>query len=356
MLVCNYWLNAVHAQPPGQFYSGPGSAVDGSCPLTSCPTNCERWQYRHACSFNSSGYCADCTGLAANKYFSLTGGLTDSCVQTTQKQCAAGYSNLNRNSTYEGTCTRCADPLPGFYFTTPSSPSSTCLDTVTARNACPLGTKDNNYNDPLLQPNCVACTDIPTGRYWVARTPGQCSSDPKPTCQTGYALTSYNDPMVNGTCVQCSAVTNKYFIPNTEASATCKVEDCTDSGCAVGEYKASCGGSFAGICTKCTNGNASQIYVSTGGVNNICQVDGCKKTCGNGEFIWGCGVPGAVESSLTCQKCNNSITNYTYYTGMGAYVNNSCPTAACPRCPWGYYTLGCGGLNSGTCERCTNVV
>jgi hypothetical protein len=221
-------------------------------------------------------------------------------------------SNLNRNSTYEGTCTRCADPLPGFYFTTPSSPASTCLDTVTARNARPLGTKDNNYNDPLLQPNCVACTGIPTGHYWVARTPGQCSSDPKPTCQTGYALTSYNDPMVNGTCVQCSAVTNKYFIPNTEASATCKVADCTDSGCAVGEYKASCGGSFAGICTKCTNGNASQIYVSTGGINNICQVDGCKKTCGNGEFIWGCGVPGAVESSLACQKCNNSITNYTY--------------------------------------------
>ena len=347
-------LQLTHAQPPGSYYSGSGSVIDGSCPLTSCPLNCNRWQWRKGCAFNSSGYCADCTNLTSNKYFSATGGITDSCQQTSQTTCSADYVNLNKNSSYAGDCTMCGMPEAGYYFLPPSSPSSNRDKAL--RNACAVGYKDENYNNPFLAPNCVACGAIAVGRYWVSRTPGECISDPKPTCPTGYYLTLYNDPSVNGTCSACTPVLNKYFTPNAAASPTCSVADCTDSDCVSGEYKASCGGSFSGICTKCSNGNASQIYTSRGGLNNICQVQGCQKTCNAGEYIFGCGAAGAVQSSLTCAKCNNSLTNSTYYTGMGGYLIDSCQTSPCPVCPWGFYNLGCGNLSAGTCSMCTNVV
>jgi len=201
------WLPVVSAQPPGSFYSGPGSTMDGSCPLTSCALNCQRWQYRKGCSFNSSGFCADCTGLTFHKYFSLSGGLTDSCVQSPQKTCTAGYVNLNRNSTFEGDCTLCAPPTADYYFTTPSSPSSGCESAL--RNPCAVGYRDANYNNPFLPPNCTQCLNIPEGHYWVSRTPGQCTSERKPTCPTGHYLTGYNDPMQNGTCLPCDRL-HKY--------------------------------------------------------------------------------------------------------------------------------------------------
>ena len=350
------FLAAVQAQAPGKYYSGSGSAADGTCPMTSCPMDCQPWQWRKGCTFNSSGYCTDCTGLGTDKYFVATGGLTDSCTQTSQRTCSAGFVNLNKNSTFEGSCTPCTSISAGYYFTTPASPRSTCADQTAPRNPCAVGYKDDNYNNQYLAPSCTLCTGISAGYYWVSRTPGQCTSDPKPTCSTGFALTSYTDPFVNGTCVACTAVQNQYFVPNPVASATCSMQACTDSGCQIGEYRASCGGSFAGVCTKCTNGNASQIYTSTGGLNNICLVDGCQKTCDKGQFIAGCGVPGNRLTDLTCQNCNNSRTNYTYYTGMGGYLIDSCPTTPCPTCPWGFYTLGCGDLSAGVCSRCTNTV
>ena len=352
VMLCVPWALC---QPPGQFYSGPGSASQGSCPLQVCPTNCMPWQYRKACSFNSSGYCADCTGLGTDKYFNVSGGLTDSCSQQPQKTCTAGYINLNKNSTYEGDCTACNAIEAGKYFTTPTSPRSGC--DVAIRNPCAVGYKDDNYNNPYLPPSCTACTGIAEGYYWVSRTPGQCTAEIKPTCQTGYSLTGYTDPSTNGTCVECTPVLNKYFVPNPGPSATCSMADCSDSNCLIGEYKSTCGNSFAGICTKCTNANASQVYSSRGGLNNICQVQGCTKACGIGEYIVGCGVAGAVSSSLTCGKCNNAVANYTYYTtGMGGYLPNSCPTSSCPICPNGYFTLGCANLTAGTCSPCTNMV
>jgi hypothetical protein len=355
VLICVF--RYVNGQPSGKFYSGPGLAADGTCPIQSCATDCKAWQYRAACSFNSSGYCTDCTNvLGLNKYFSATGGLSNNCEQSFQRTCTAGFVNLNRNSSFAGTCTACSPPSAGIYFTAPSSPSDTCASQMAPKIACAAGYKDVNYNDPVLPSSCQSCGAVAAGSYWTTQSPSACISAVKDTCQTGYSLTDYASTTSKGTCERCAdPAPGNYFVANPGPSATCTTSLCIDT-CGIGEYKKACGSTNPGICSPCTNGNASQIYTSSGGLNNVCKVAGCSMLCDKGEFIFGCGVAGAVQSSLSCQKCNNSIPNYTYYTGMGAYLNNSCPTTTCPTCLNGFYAFGCGGVNPGTCTMCTNTV
>ena len=349
-------ISSVAAQSIGKFYSGPGSAVDGRCPIDTCAMNCSAWEYRKACAFNYSGYCTSCTGPAANKYFSGTGGLSDACVQDSHKLCTAGFVNLNRNSTYAGDCTACT-AVTGYYFVAPTSPSDTCAMQKTAKTACAAGYKDADYANPLLPANCQACTGLPAGSYWTTQSPSSCTSAPKTTCDIYYALSDYSNPVTAGTCVRCAdPPAGSYYVANTGPSATCSQQSCTDSDCVIGQYKWGCSNSNAGVCKPCTNGGPTQVYTSRGGWNNICLVQGCSLACAKGEYISGCGVAGAVQSSLKCEACNNSVTNYTYYTDTGGYTFDSCPTTSCPICPIGYYTFGCDGVSAGVCSMCTNSV
>ena len=342
------------AQSAGKFYTGPGSAVDQRCPIGTCATNCPVWQYRKGCAFNYSGDCADYTGLAVNKYFSATGGLSDTCVQSAHKVCDAGYVNLNMNSTYEGDCTPCT-VVVGYYFAAPTSPSDTCAAQLREKAACGPGNKDVAYDNKLLPANCQACTGLSAGSYWTTQSRSACISAVKTTCNIYYALSDYSNPITPGTCVRCDdPPAGVYYVANTAPSATCSQQSCTADDCIIGQYKWGCCNSNPGMCKPCTNGGATQIYTSTGSYPNICQVQGCSLPCAKGEYISGCGEAGAVQSSLKCKACNNSVTDHTYYTDTGGYTYNSCPTTGCPVCPIGFYTFGCGGVSAGQCTECTN--
>ena len=350
-------IRSVSAQlPVGSYYAGPGSILDGRCPIASCALNCSSWQYRDGCLFNSSGYCRDCTGLGADKYFSATGGLSNSCTQTSQQTCTAGFKNLNRNSSYRGDCTACAAPQAGFYFTTPTGPSDiTC--TSVAKTGCAAGSKDTTYSSITSNSVCVACSSVSTlvaGNYWKSTTPDQCVQESKSICPAGFRLSASDlaSPTVKGTCIACDPSPEGFYYTNNSApSSTCNSTQCIDTDCKIGEYKKFCNGTSAGQCSACTNGNSSSVYATTGGYNNNCQVQGCTKQCGIGKYIYGCGL---ALDQLSCKDCTNSVPNATYYTQPGAYDPNACPVTNCPVCSNGYYTSGCGGTNPGSCATCTN--
>jgi len=106
-----------------------------------------------------------------------------------------------------------------------------------------------------------------------------------------------------------------------------------------------------GACADCTQANASQQYIDTGGLSDSCTVAGCSKTCPTGQYITGCGGP---VTGLGCAWCTNSQANVNYYTGQGSYTIDSCPTAPCPVFDNGYYNLGCYNLSQGVPAACTN--
>ena len=350
----------VSAQGNNKYYTGPGN-FSGYCPISACTaSDCHAYQYKSGCSFNSSGTCTNCTGLAAGKYFSSSGtGLTDNCIQTRCADCGAGFYNLGCSASSAGTCVACsAGLLPAHnYWTVPADATVVCP--YTNQSVCPPGQKNTGYSS-TSSGTCSACPALAAGFYFTLPTSPteNCNTAAQEVCPAGKVNVGYSSSSA-GTCQNCPALQNgKYYVANTASNTDCAAatRDCSDEGCSIGQYKKDCAGTNSGVCAPCTTANASQIYVSTGGWSNTCLVSGCVKTCPIGEYAFGCGAAGMVSSSLTCAKCTNSVANVNYYVEHGGYTPTSCAVSACRVCANGNYLVGCGGTASGECTVCTNTI
>jgi hypothetical protein len=356
LLFC--YLNPVESQGVNKYYTGPGN-YSGYCPIQSCTaSNCQAYQYKSGCTFNTSGVCTNCTGLVAGKYFSSSGtGLTDNCIQSKCTDCQAGFYNSGCSASSAGTCVACSGGLlpANNYWTVPADATAVCP--YTAQAVCLAGEKNIGY-DSTSSGTCSPCPAPATGFYFTLPTSPteNCATKKQTLCPAGQVNNGYSHVSA-GTCQNCVGLINgKYYINNTAPSSNCPTSDCVDTGCATGQYKKGCTGTSSGVCAPCTNANASQVYVSTGSWSNTCLVDGCVKICPSGQYVVGCGLDGIVSSALTCGSCTNAVPNVNYYVRQGGYTPTSCPVSACMVCDNGNYLLGCGGTASGTCTKCTNTV
>jgi hypothetical protein len=351
-------LDQADAQGAGKYYTGPGN-FSGYCPISPCTaSNCQVYQYKSGCAFDSPGTCTNCTGIAAGKYFSGSGpGLTDSCVQSACTACPAGKYNVGCSASFAGSCVACSPGnLPvNSYWKEPANATDACP--VAPQTVCATGQRNAGYSSTSAG-ECVACTVV-AGYYFTQPTSptDNCNKVQFTVPPAGQKLVGANSTFP-GVVVTCPALANGSYYINASGDP-CAAEataSCTDSDCVVGQYKKGCSGGSSGACAPCTGANASQVYITKGSWSNTCQVAGCEKVCPSGQYVVGCGLDGMSSSSLTCGSCTNAVANINYYVGQGGYTPTSCPVSACRVCANGNYLLGCGGTVSGTCTTCTNLV
>jgi len=302
------------------YYSYSGS---GSC--SQCPAG----------SWNPNQGAGSCTPCAAGQYLSLTGQITNLCVN-----CPVGTWS---GSGY-GTCTNCN---PGYY--QPEEGKSSCL-------ACAAGTAQPNTK----QTGCIDC--LPG--TWSGSAYANCAAcpagykcpDAKMTTYTPCELGYYQGLTGQTVCIECpigyyassTARTVCTACPagqyqDTTAQSTCKL-------CAAGTYTPSTGYS---ICTQCP----VAMYQSSTGAT------GCNY-CPSGTYTNSLGT-------VTCTPCAEGYWQdysgqtackpvpagyYQNLQGKTSYIscpagtyNNITAQAACFPCPVGTYTP------STTYQNCLNA-
>ena len=349
------WLGGqAEAQGANKFYTGPGN-TSGYCPISACTAaNCQPYQYKSGCAFDSPGTCTDCTGITAGMYFSSSGtGLTDACVKSPCTACPAGTYNTGCSASSAGSCVACvSNNLPANnYWKVPANATDACP--YAQQTVCPAGQQNVGYNS-TYEGRCVGCTVVAGYYFTPPITPTEtCSKVLFPVAPTGQILVGANATFA-GVIEPCPLLANGLYYP--PGPTSCSSAACSDSSCRIGQYNKGCSGTNNGTCAPCTGANSSQIYVTKGGLSNTCQVDGCVKTCAAGQYVVGCGVDGISNSDLTCGSCTNAVVNVNYYVKQGGYTPGSCPTSNCIICSNGNYLLGCGGTASGVCTACSNTV
>lgn len=357
LLVCGLlgWLSGqARAQGVNKYYNGPGNS-SGYCPIKTCTAaDCQPYQYKSGCLFDSPGTCTDCTGIAAGKYFSGSGtGLTDACVQALCTACPAGTYNSGCSASSAGSCVACnSNNLPANnYWKVPASATDACL--YAPQTVCLAGQKNVGYNS-TYEGRCVSCTVVDGYYFNPPINPTEnCIKTAFPVPPTGQMLVGANSTFA-GVIMSCPQLANGQYY--TSGVNPCTAASCSDSNCKIGQYNQGCSGTNNGTCAPCTGANSSQIYVTKGSWSNTCQVGGCVKVCASGQYVVGCGVDGISSSDLTCGSCTNAVANINYYVGQGGYTPGSCPVSVCIVCNNGNYLLGCGGTASGTCTACSNTI